>query len=57
MIINTFKLNTMLEKIKDLANKENAELITNSEFMNSIHPVNHIINNIKSVVNPKVFLT
>ncbi len=57
MIINTFKLNTMLEKIKDLANKENAELITNSEFMNLIHPVNHIINNIKSVVNSKVFLT
>ena len=47
------KLSTLLEKVKDFKDKENAELIyTFYEFMKSnSSSENHIINNLKAIIN------
>jgi hypothetical protein len=47
------KLSTLLEKVKNFKNKENAELIYKFyEFMKSnSSSESHIINNLKSIIN------
>ena len=52
------KLSTLLEEVRNFTNKENAELIhTFYEFMKSnSSSENHIINNLKAIINLENFL-